>query len=314
MSKPKIIYFAETSEKARHYHDDSPTSTRIPIVDLDMKQERQENEKLYAAHSQQAREAHCRSVTEQQFEQTRYLKIEPKKLTQAFKDKVGIFFFGGGFIVGSPELDLIVSAPIANELGLVLLSPDYRLAPEHPFPAALDDCFSFYKHVVAEYGAENVVLMGESAGGNLALATVLKAHQTGVLLPQAVMLMSPATDMSGDAFSATYFYQEDPELWPENVDYVKRVYAPNTPNDDPLVSPHFATYGSWFPPTLMTTGTKDALRPQLEKTAVKMAHSGVDVTVHIWEDLWHVFEYNPEIEEAAKSIQQIAAFIRPYLR
>ena len=85
------------------------------------------------------------------------------------------------------------------------------------------------------------------------------------------------------------------------------------PKENPLVSPHFGTFGNWFPPTLMTTGTRDAFQHQVEKTAVKMANAGVAVTVHIWEDLWHVFEYNPEIEEAAKSIQNIAAFLRPYL-
>lgn len=310
MNEPKIVYFTDTSQKARHFHDHLPKSTRVPIVVLEIEQERLENQKLYMAQAQRVKEQHCRAVTEQQADGTRYLWIEPKMLSETFKNKVGIFFFGGGFIVGSPELDLLVSAPIANELGLVILSPDYRLAPEHPFPAALDDCFAFYKHVVAEYGAENIILMGESAGGNLALATVLKAKGAGVPLPKAVALMSPATDFSGDAFSAGFVFQEDPELFPERIDYVQRIYAPLTPNDNPLLSPHFAVFGSWFPPTLMTTGTRDAFRLQVEKTAVKMAHAGVDVTVHIWEDLWHVFEYTPEIEEAAQSIRQIADFVR----
>ena len=313
LNQPNIIHFDGPSAEARRLFAGAPKSTGKPIASLDVEQARADAEKAYAAPAQWSREQYCQSVTEERVDSIRYLRIVPKVLNAALQGKVGVYFFGGGFFTGSPELDLIVSAAIAQALGIVMLSPDYQLAPENPFPAGFDDCFAFYKSAETHYGADNIFLMGESAGANLAMATVLRAFDEGIALPTCVVAMSPATDQHSDAFAPDNLYQDDPALLPELVDYVGRIYAPNTPNNDPYVSPHFATYGEWFPPILFTTGTRDVFQFQVLKSAEKLAHANIDVTVHLWQGMWHVFEYYPEIPEAGRSIAQIATFVRAHV-
>ncbi len=313
MRTPTIIKFDGPSEQALAVFAKGPKSTGEPIVNIDIAQLRAEAVNEYGPPADLSREKHCRTVTVETFDGIRYLRIVPKTVNRNLQGKVGIYYFGGGFITGSPELDLIISAAIGQALGVVMLSPDYRLAPEHPFPAGLDDCHNFYKAAVAMHGADNLFLMGESAGANLAMSTLLKSFAEGVPMPQAVVLLSPVTDQSGDSFSSDFLYQDDPALFPENVDRIQKIYAPDRPNTDPLVSPHFGKYGEWFPPTLFTSGTKDVFQHQVKKTAEKMAASGVDVTVHMWKGMWHVFEYYPEIVEAGRSIELIAEFVRSHM-
>lgn len=314
MGNPKTIYFEGPSEQALVVFADAPQSTGQPIQSINVDQVRVETISEYGPPAQRSREQHCQAVTEETVNGIRYLRIVPKSLDRTLQDKVGVYFFGGGFIAGSPELDLIVSAAIAQALGIVMLSPDYRLAPENRFPAGLEDCAVFYKSAVEAHRADNIFLMGESAGANLAMSTLLKAFKDGIPMPKAIVLLSPVTDQSGDPFSPEFLYQEDPALFPENVGRIQELYAPEQPNDDPLVSPHFGSYGSWFPPTLFTSGTKDVFQFQVRKTAEKMAASNVDVTIHMWEGMWHVFEYYPEIPEALRSIDHIADFVRSHLK
>lgn len=308
----KTIYFNNPSQQALHFHDNQPNETTTPD-DQDIAQMRQAMVEMYGAQSKQAAEQFCRTVTEEWLGDIRYLRIEPKTSQKALSNKAGIYLFGGGFFSGSPEIDLLLSAPLAYELGFTLLSPEYRLAPEYPFPAGLNDCVAFYRDAVANFGAANIVLLGESAGANLALVTMLRARQEGIALPCAMALLSPATDQSGNSFNPDYLFQDDPSLSPHLVNWVQQIYAPNMPVSDPFVSPHYAAYGSWCPPLLFTSGTRDVFQYQILKSAKKMGQASVDVTVHMWEGMWHVFEYYPTLPEATKSIKQIAKFLLGYI-
>ncbi len=314
MSELKITHFTEPSKQAIRFYTANPEQLRKPISEKDIASQRIETKNAYSKEFNRSKELYCREVVEKRFQDIKFLQIIPKNLDLEIQEKVVLYFFGGGFIQGSPEVDLIVSAPLANELGVTILSPEYRLAPEHPFPCALEDCVAFYKHIIDQYGAKNVVLAGESSGGNLALSALNKAYLDGIVMPCALAAMSPSTDMDGDAFSADFIFQNDPALIPQNVDFAHRMYTPSTPKSHPLVSPHHATYGDWFPPVLFTTGTKDCFQHQVMKTAEKMSEAGVDVSLNIWQDLWHVFEFTPEIPEAIKSIQHIADFFRSHLK
>lgn len=215
-----------------------------------------------------------------------------------------LYLFGGGFISGGPLQDLQIIAPIAAETGMRVLAPEYRLAPEHPWPAALEDV-----QAVAQRLAQNgpYMLSGESAGGNLALCALQWLALQKLPCPRAVALMSPASDLSerydrGDV-------PDDPTLRPLAVTQVSRTYADGHPLEDARLSPLFGEIGADWPATLITTGTRDLFADQCKRLHDTLRASGVQSHLRVWAGLWHVFEYYPQIPEAQRSLSEIAQFL-----
>lgn len=152
---------------------------------------------------------------------------------------------------------------------------DYRLAPEHPFPEGLTDCVAVYRGLLETFKPENIVLLGDSAGGGMTLATMLKARDEGLPMPAGVTLYAPFTDATktGD----TYYTLEgkDPLLhYEENVRFMANAYAGNADKKDPLVSPVYNDYKG-FPPTLIQVGTRDILLSCSARVYRKMKNAGV---------------------------------------
>lgn len=224
-----------------------------------------------------------------------------------------LYLFGGAFVLGGPVEDLRIAAPLAAQLGACVDSPYYRLAPEHPFPAALDDATAAYQALVTEHGADQVAVVGESAGGNIALATVLNARDQGFPLPAAVAVLSPACDLThqGDSFAANE--GRDPSLSLAGLDEAARAYADDRSLDDPLLSPVFGDYSAGFPATLVTTGTRDLLLSNSARLTTVMRRSGVATSLHVWEGMGHVFEYHRELPEARESVRHVGNFLAAHL-
>lgn len=229
----------------------------------------------------------------------RCLEVRPVKLAVNWPI---LYAFGGGMVEGSPEEDLPVIAPLSALTGARVIVPDYRLAPEHPWPAALDDGFAVYREIAVRPFAA----FGESAGGNLSLAWMLKAKAEGLRLPGAAALLSPWCDLSNTGDSLTFNEGRDPTLARANSDLAAGYYAGTNRVDQPLISPICGEFDRSFPPFLITTGTRDLLLSQAVRLSQRLRDCGVTVDLQVWEGLWHVFEWYDELPEARKSMARAA--------
>ncbi len=219
-----------------------------------------------------------------------------------------LYCYGGGMVEGSPYEDLIITAGLAHHLSARVVSVDYRLAPEHPYPAAQQDVASVYPVLLDHYGASRLALAGESSGGNLALALMVQLRDQKIDLPLCAALFSPWVDLSSQGDSHEFNDDRDPTLNTAWVNAAARLYAPNQALDDPAISPLYAEL-SGLPPIIISTGSSDLLLSGCLSLARKLRDSNVDCDLRVWEGLWHVFEFYDEIPEAAQSIREMADFI-----
>ena len=221
------------------------------------------------------------------------------------KNRTILYIFGGGFTVGSPLEDIPISASLAAKTGAQVISPAYRLAPEHPFPAALDDIATVARQIFTN--DHNACIAGESAGANLALGVMHRLRQANLPMPQAAAFLSPPTDktMRDDSFNLG----RDPTLKPARIKQIEDAYIGDHDRSNPEISPIYGAFDAHFPPSIITTGTRDLLLSSSIRLARVMREAGMVVDLRVWEGMWHVFEYYPEIPEADASLTEIAAFL-----
>jgi len=218
-----------------------------------------------------------------------------------------VYLFGGGFIYGCPYSDLPIIGALAELCHVDVIAPKYSLAPEHPAPAAINDCMDVYREV-AQSTVGRLLLAGESAGGNLALLVAQSAVNENIRVPDAMGLLSPAADLRTDSYLYEPTYTLDPSLSQVIMSDVLTAYLPGMDPKDPLVSPIFGDMRG-LPPTIITTGTRDLLLAMCLRTARAMHRANVDVDTRVWNGFWHVFEYYDEYPESAESLSEIASFL-----
>jgi monoterpene epsilon-lactone hydrolase len=220
-----------------------------------------------------------------------------------------LYGYGGGFVSGSPFEDLTIAAPISVATGAVLIIPDYRLAPENPWPAALDDSFSVYQALSDKpFG-----LVGESAGGNLGLALIHLARQASLRLPDAAAFISPWCDLTNSGDSIDFNDGRDPSLTKQHLKFAAEHYAGENDRSDPKISPINGAFDRTFPPCYISTGTRDLLMSQSVSLADKLCRQGGTVNLRVWQDLWHVFEWDNNLPEAKTSIREISNFLTDHM-
>jgi epsilon-lactone hydrolase len=227
------------------------------------------------------------------------------------KDQVLLYLHGGGFVYGLSSLHRQMVVYLARKMGVRALMVDYRVAPEHPFPAALDDCATAYRWLLKEgVSAPNIVVAGDSAGGNLTITTLMKLRDSGDPLPAAAACLSPVADMTdrADAFQKAH----DPLLHPKaariyNVSYVAQNDAQN-----PLISPVF---GDWrgLPPLLIHAGEDEFLREDAIRVEKLAQEAGVDVRLEIYPRMWHVWQLYLTLPQAVQSLDDIAQFLKSHV-
>jgi acetyl esterase/lipase len=234
------------------------------------------------------------------------LRVVPRSVIEG---RVILYIFGGGFMMGSPFEDLPIAAALADYVRTPVVCVDYRLAPEHPFPAGLEDVEAVAKALLQ--GTDKIAFAGESAGGNLALALDQRLAGQGYRRADALAVMSPATDLedTGDSGIA----DRDPLLRQARIAEVNAAYAPGRDLTDPELSPIYGQYGDDTPPTMITTGTRDLFLSACVRQERVMRESGAEVTLRVWEGMGHVFEYYPDLPEADLSLREIAGFLDRYL-
>lgn len=225
-------------------------------------------------------------------------------------EKVIFYTHGGGYGMGDLISSRALIAPIAKKTGIRVFSFEYRLAPEHPFPAAFDDAKKAYEYVLGQgYSPGNNIAFGESAGGGLAVSNILRLIAEGKEAPKCLVTISPWSDLT--ATGQTYFLNEDKDPLLRGK-YLKRLADSYVGDDSPLnpyISPAFASYDDRFPPTLIQAGSDEVLLDDSKLLYNAMKDGGVDVDIEIYPKMWHVFHIW-QIEESDKAITAIDEFIK----
>lgn len=230
--------------------------------------------------------------------------------------KAVVYFHGGGFRLGSLRSHRDLMARISAVSGCRVLAVEYRLAPEHRFPAAHDDALAVYDWVLGqEMDARDIALVGDSAGGCLALSTALALRDAVRSMPAAIATMSAWTDLSASRASYETRAALDPiHQRPMIVAVARNYLGPNVDPRDPRVSPLFADLAG-LPPLLMQVGGRETVLDDTRDFARKAEQSGCTVTLEVWDHMIHVFQQFPDdLAEARAALASLGAFLRRSLK
>ncbi len=225
--------------------------------------------------------------------------------------RVILYLHGGGFSVGSPKSHRSLASRLALACGARVFVADYRLAPEHPFPAALEDSKRVYGALL-DRGIEpsRLFVAGDSAGGSLTLATLLAVRDDGAPLPAAGVCISPSTDLARTGESMKSKAAEDPMLRQPTLDTSVELYLGDRDPKTPLASPLYAELAG-LPPLLIHVGSREVLLSDAERFAERAKAAGVDVTLFVAEGMIHVWHaFAPLVPEATAAIGDIGKFVR----
>ena len=226
-----------------------------------------------------------------------------------------LYLHGGGFVSGSGAFYLAMAAHLSAAGRCAVLLPDYRLAPEQPFPAALEDCIRAYEWLAASgpggpAPAEATFIAGDSAGGGLALATLLALRDRHRPLPKAGIVLSGFADMTLSGESIRSEAEFDPIMSARCLPQFVDLYLGDADARHPYASPVFGDY-TGIPPLLFQVGEHEVIRDDSSNAATKAQADGVDVTLEIWPGMFHVFQsHEPLLPEGRDAIEHIAAFMR----
>jgi epsilon-lactone hydrolase len=224
--------------------------------------------------------------------------------------KVILHMHGGGYVTGGSASHLMMCIPMAQTLKMNMLLPDYRLAPEHPFPAALDDALNAYRWLLSQgHQAKDIIISGDSAGGGLALATVLSLRDGGEPLPAAVICFSPWADLTHAGASHTSNAKRDVVLTTALLQEWALAYTDENNFYNPLVSPIHADFHG-FPPLFIQVDDSEILLDDARTLAGKARAHGVKVVLKTWSGLWHVWHaLGSAIPETQKAFEEIKQFL-----
>ncbi len=222
-----------------------------------------------------------------------------------------LYLHGGGFVLGLTPLHVTMVAHLAREMGVPALLVDYRLGPEHPFPAALEDCLAAYRWLLGRgTSPDDIVVAGDSAGGNLTLAVAMKLRDAGEPLPAALACLSPAGRLTRpeevDGLAA------DPLLHPRALRLYDVSYVGSRDPREPLISPVF---GDWhgLPPLLVHAGEDEILAEDAVEIERAARAAGVDVRLEMYPRMWHVWQLYLSLPQARRSLDDIARFLGSHL-
>ncbi len=226
-------------------------------------------------------------------------------------DQTLLYLHGGGFVFGLTPPHLQMGAYLAQKMGVRILMVDYRLAPQYPFPAALDDCVTAYRWLLKQdILAHNIVVAGDSAGGNLTITMMMKLRDTGDSLPAAAACLSPVTDLTTEGKRRQGF--KDPLLPPKATKLYTQSYLGSNDAHDPLISPVFGDLRG-LPPLLVHAGEDEILRDDAIWITSLAKSADVEVRLEIYSRMWHVWQLYLELPQAVQSLDDIAQFLKSHL-
>jgi acetyl esterase/lipase len=224
-------------------------------------------------------------------------------------DRVLVYLHGGAYAIATPQLYRPLTARLARATGARILVPDYRLAPEHPFPAAPDDALAVWEGLLASgRKGRNTALAGDSAGGNLVLVLLQRIRAAGLPLPAGAACLSPWGDLTGSGDSHVLNARRDPMLPAHKLEEAAALYAPDADLRDPLLSPVFADYRG-LPPLQIHVGSTEILLDDALRITRAAERAGVPVHLKVWASQPHVFPMIADfIPEGREAIADVARF------
>lgn len=233
----------------------------------------------------------------------------------AAADRVVLYLHGGGYTIGSIKSHRYLMQNVSRAAGARTLGLDYRLAPEHPFPAALEDVTKAYQWLLAQgFAASKIAIAGDSAGGGLTLATLVNLRDQGLPLPAAGVLISPWTDLTGTADSVKTRAASDPMVKPDGLYGLAGRYLNGVDARNPLASPVFADMRG-LPPLLIHVGGREILYDDAVTVAQRALRAGVEVQLVDEPALFHVWHaFAPMLEEGQQAVEQIGAWLKTKFR
>ena len=234
--------------------------------------------------------------------------------------KIILYCHGGGYSTGSPLYARTLTTKLASLLSMDVFCFEYRLAPEHPYPAAVDDAQAAWDYLMLQgYGAKDIFVAGDSAGGNLALALGLRLKKQKRMLPAGFVLMSPWTDLTVSGKTHETKAEVDPVLNQNYLNEMIENYVPQAKKNpgeelfdaeylqNPEISPLFGDF-TGFPPTYIQVGDLEVLMSDSTMLQKKMSRDGVSVSLDIYKNMWHVFQMGP-FKTAVEAIQKCGEFV-----
>ncbi|PSR66610.1 alpha/beta hydrolase [Nocardia sp. MDA0666] len=227
-----------------------------------------------------------------------------------------LYFHGGGFVFGSPETAMTLTGNLVRKTSFRALSVDYRLAPEHPFPAAIADTLGAYRALL-DSGAQPsaIAFAGDSAGGGLTITTALAARDAGLPLPAAIVAFSPGLDMTRTGASMETKAGIDPVFTRASLDHTGAMYLAGQDAEQPLLSPAVSADLTGFPPILLQVGTNEMLLDDSTRLAARAREAGVDVILDVTADVPHVFQsFTGILDEADEALDRAAHFLVQRIR
>lgn len=225
-----------------------------------------------------------------------------------------LYLHGGGFFWHDAAFYRGFVARLCRGTGATAYLPDYRLAPEHPFPAGVNDCLEAYRWLLQQPGVDpqRLVIAGDSAGGSLVLTTLMQARDQGLPLPACAAVLSPFADATGGGSSFKDNAERDVIFTPEALDAMLNWYLPDSAEaSNPLVSPVLGNLAG-LPPILLQVGEPEMIRDDAVRCAEKLLEAGGVAELQVWDDMPHVFQAFPWLPEGNQALQKIIDFVRRY--
>lgn len=223
--------------------------------------------------------------------------------------RVLLYLHGGGYTLGSHVTHKAITSHLAAATRACVLATDYRLAPEHPYPAGLNDVLAAYRYLLDRFDPQHIAIGGDSAGGGLTLCTALALREANLPQPAALILISPWTDLSLSGDTVRSMAQVDPVLSLDWGQRAARAYRGTLAATDPRVSPLFADLAG-LPPMLIQVGSDEILLSDSQRLAERARAAGVDVRLEVEDGLWHDFQLHAGLLRASDAaIQRVADFL-----
>lgn len=224
----------------------------------------------------------------------------------ALAQRLVVHFHSGGYVMGSANAYREFAGRLSTATRAPVILPDYRLAPEHPYPAAVEDMLAVYKWCLANHDPANLLLSGDSAGGGLCMATLMNVRDLGLPLPCGALAVAPLLDLAGEGNSANI--DTDPLIGRDMIVGMGQVYiGERDPHTLPLASPTWGEHHG-LPPILFLASSTEALRDDVVRMAGSIADAKGKVRLSLYDDQIHIFPFFPMLEAAAEAMAEIACF------
>ncbi|OIK10527.1 hypothetical protein BIV60_20745 [Bacillus sp. MUM 116] len=226
-------------------------------------------------------------------------------------ERVLLYFHGGAYTYGSADSHRALAGKIGKVTGVKVLLPEYRLVPENPYPAAIEDAVKVYKWLLKKgFDSKNIIVAGDSAGGGLSIALALVLREEGVGCPASIICLSPWVDLTSSGESYTKKVKEDPLFTPHGIKKAAQIYAGDEPLTSPFISPVFADL-TGLPPLFIQVGSEELLLSDAKMLAEQARRYNVPVNFKVWQGMWHVWQLTGDLlPEAKKAIKEIGDFVK----